>query len=252
MVTPTAKKILLSVLLTGFVVQTALVYSDERHEPLSNAAVRGREIWHRDACQVCHQLYGNGGFLGPDLTNAFGRVDPVRLRSLLTVGSGQMPAFRLTDDEVNDVREFLRSMDRPDLGRGELRLGTERGTPWARFAGAVSALQPEATVRRGWTAFATRACTGCHQPLAPSPTAAPDLSLATQHLDRHALLTVLTGGRVERGMPSPVPAFEPGELNDVIAFIGWMAVARDAIAQRMAMQTGTSMNWRALPWWEYR
>lgn len=68
--TPTAKRVLPTLLVATFAIQTALVYSDERADGLSEPAIRGRELWYANACQVCHQVYGNGGFLGPDLTNA--------------------------------------------------------------------------------------------------------------------------------------------------------------------------------------
>ena len=29
----------------------------------------GRIVWQKNNCQSCHQLYGLGGYLGPDLTN---------------------------------------------------------------------------------------------------------------------------------------------------------------------------------------
>ena len=102
MVTPTAKKIMMAFLVAAFAVQTALVYSDEPTGPIDEEAIRGRELWHDNGCQVCHQFYGQGGFLGPDLTNAYSSVDTVRLRSLLTIGSGQMPAIGL--DALRTVR----------------------------------------------------------------------------------------------------------------------------------------------------
>ncbi|MXX78583.1 MAG: cytochrome c, partial [Gemmatimonadales bacterium] len=121
MFTPARKKLLLAVLVLSFGVQTGLVYSDVRSEPLSQAAREGRALWQAYACQTCHQFYGQGGFLGPDLTHAASRVDSTRLVSLLTVGSGQMPPLRFSDAETAAMAAFLREMDRPEIGRGELR-----------------------------------------------------------------------------------------------------------------------------------
>ena len=90
---PSSKKIMSSVLVACFVIQSGLVYSDDLDIVLSCDAVEGRKLSHDGACQVCHQLWGQGGFLGPDLTNAASRLDQTRFASLLTVRSGQMPAF---------------------------------------------------------------------------------------------------------------------------------------------------------------
>ncbi|MCH7870146.1 MAG: c-type cytochrome, partial [Planctomycetes bacterium] len=36
-------------------------------------AKSGLAIWRENNCQACHQIYGYGGFLGPDLTNLMDR-----------------------------------------------------------------------------------------------------------------------------------------------------------------------------------
>lgn len=248
----------MSVLVTAFVVQTALVYGDERTGPLSESARHGRALWHQHGCQVCHQLYGQGGFLGPDLTNAASRVDSVRLWSLLTLGSGQMPALRLADREIADLRAYLRSLDRPELGWGQLRLGEVVETdPWTR---AERAWPPwlegdvGAAAKPGWELFRERRCGVCHLPLASSPAGPPDLSLATQRLSPDQLRTVLAAGRAERGMPPPFPAFTSGEREEVAAFIAWLGTHRDALEEglRSAETERGSVRWRDIPWWEYR
>ncbi len=56
----------------GFILQTFLIYSDStgyKKNPLSINAIKGKQIWLQNNCQTCHQIYGFGGFLGPDLTN---------------------------------------------------------------------------------------------------------------------------------------------------------------------------------------
>jgi nitric oxide reductase subunit C len=122
------KACLLVVLAACFVGQTTLVYSDPTATQRMDApARRGREVWHREGCGSCHRLYGMGGYLGPDLTNAASRVPEARIRVLLEWGQGQMPALHLPEGEVADVLAFLRFMD--TTGRGEPRPG-EEGTWW--------------------------------------------------------------------------------------------------------------------------
>jgi nitric oxide reductase subunit C len=259
MMTPTAKKTLLTVLVACFGVQTALVYTDERVEGLSEAAVRGRRLWHDHGCQVCHQIYGQGGFLGPDVTNAHGLVDSVRLRSLLTVGSGQMPAFQFDDTQIADLRAFLRALDQPGRGRGQLRLGDTDGgaAPWDRFEQAlmmeIGAESRGGNVKRGWQAIRKRSCRACHQPFTVSPTSAPDLSLTTQRLTAAELRTTLGQGRPLQGMPPPAPAFDPEELQDVFAFLEWLGGNRNALEERFrAAEPDRTIDWTTVPWWEYR
>ncbi|MEN8376699.1 MAG: c-type cytochrome [Gemmatimonadota bacterium] len=240
-----------ALLVAAFLIQTTLVYSDEPTGSLDAEALRGRELWQRNGCQVCHQVYGQGGFLGPDLTNAYSRVDTLRFASLLTVGSGQMPSFRFSSDDIADLREFLRALDRPELGRGQLRLG-EAGVaaPWDRFDRAVAPLLgggPE----RGWRLVRTGACVGCHQPLAASAVGAPDLSLAATRLDADELRGVLTAGRSDLGMPPS--GLAGADLEDVVAFLQWLAAEREAVDSAFAsIARDRTIDWGAIPWWEYR
>lgn len=76
-------------------------------------AAEGRLVFQQYNCQSCHQLYGLGGYLGPDLTNIY--ADPVKgeqvIRSVVMYGSRQMPAFQLNEEEMLALVEFLRSTD---------------------------------------------------------------------------------------------------------------------------------------------
>ena len=62
MFTPSSKKVMLSALVACFAIQSGLVYSDDVDIELSADAVEGRKLYHDGACQVCHQLWGQGGF----------------------------------------------------------------------------------------------------------------------------------------------------------------------------------------------
>lgn len=258
MVRASIKKTAMACLVAAFGIQTALVYTDERQDPLSEEALRGRTLWHEGACQVCHQVYGQGGFLGPDLTNAASRVEPSRLASLLTVGSGQMPAFNFSADQVADLAAYLEALDRPDLGQGQLRLGStpEGSGPWGLFDGVVeNALRgASAQARAGYTAIEARPCTSCHLPLSDSPVGAPDLSTVTGRLAFEDLERVLTVGRPEVGMPPPIPAFEDSERGDVIEFLRWLRENRGDLEAGLARASSGSapIEWRRVPWWEFR
>jgi len=76
-------------------------------------ASEGRLVWQSYNCQSCHQLYGLGGYLGPDLTNIISNSNKSRKIIQAIVGSGtkQMPAFNLSDIEMDKLIEFLKSVD---------------------------------------------------------------------------------------------------------------------------------------------
>jgi len=252
---PSSRKTLIAVLVACFAVQTGLVYSDDKNAPLSEAGVRGRQIFHENACQVCHQMYGQGGFLGPDLTNAASRVDQTRLVSLLTVGSGQMPAFDFDESQISDVRAFLEEIDRPDLGAGQLRLGNaaEGMGLQAAFEATVRSAAPSGEVTAGFDAFASGICSTCHVPFQASLVNAPDLSTAVERWDDDALRQVLTEGRPEQGMPPPVPAFTEVQRDGLVAYFHWLNENRDDLETRTQQLVSARVtDWSGLPWWEFR
>ena len=252
---PTAKKALLAVLSACFVLQTGLVYSDEVDITLSDEAVEGRRLFHQNSCQVCHQLWGQGGFLGPDLTNAGSRVDETRLSSLLTVGSGQMPAMHFTDAEIAAMRAFLVEIDRPEIGRGQLRLGDPAAgtSPQSAFEASVLAASPPADVAVGFETFRSGICSACHFPFQVSTVQAPDLSTVVERLDDAALREVLVSGRPEKGMPPPAPAFSETEIGQVVAYFGWLNRNRaELAADSDARQAQRNVDWSKLPWWEFQ
>lgn len=252
---PTAKKTLLACLVASFAFQTGLVYSDDVDIRLSDEAVEGRKLFHDGSCQVCHQLWGQGGFLGPDLTNAASRVDETRLVSLLTVGSGQMPAYGYDQEQIAQVRAFLEEIDRPDIGRGQLRLGDPSAgtTPQAAYETAVGASVPPGDAGAGFAALNTGICASCHFPFQTSIVNAPDLSTAVERATDAELHEVLLNGRPALGMPPPVPAFTGEQRGQVIAYLHWLNENREPLmADWRDRQASRDVDWSRLDWWEYR
>jgi nitric oxide reductase subunit C len=243
-------------LVAAFVLQTALVYSDPAPgKPLDDLALRGRQAWHRHACNTCHQVHGFGGFLGPDLTNAASRLSEERLRTVLTRGAGQMPAFDLPPEEIAAVGAYLRSLD--GMGRGQARhpdLATATSDPAAPLARAVAAALGASgppDVARGLELVGSRACWACHAAPGTPAKAAPDLATARERLDEAALLAVLTNGRPEKGMPPP-PLAE-SERRDVASFLAWLSEHRAPVLRAIHDELGARRVALAdIPWWEYR
>jgi nitric oxide reductase subunit C len=73
----------------------------------------GSHLFQRYNCTACHQLYGLGGYLGPELTTAYS--DPVRgelyMKAFLKAGGPRMPNFHFKEEEVNALISFFKYVD---------------------------------------------------------------------------------------------------------------------------------------------
>lgn len=76
-------------------------------------ASEGRLVLQKYNCQSCHQFYGLGGYLGPDLTNVYSKYNKNEklIKALMKGGFKQMPSFKLSENEENLLVEFLKSTD---------------------------------------------------------------------------------------------------------------------------------------------
>ena len=74
---------------------------------------RGKMIYQEKNCSACHQLYGLGGYLGPELTTAWS--DRSRgenyMRAFLKTGSRRMPDFHFTEPEIVSLLHYFRYID---------------------------------------------------------------------------------------------------------------------------------------------
>ncbi|HYG91038.1 MAG TPA: cytochrome c [Azospirillum sp.] len=88
---------------------------------LSESVVRGKHVWERHSCINCHTILGEGAYFAPELGNVWvrygGDKDPEGARAALTAwmnsqpsgieGRRQMPQFHLSEQDVNDLIDFL-------------------------------------------------------------------------------------------------------------------------------------------------
>jgi len=79
----------------------------------SEIIMSGKMIWQSKNCTACHQIYGLGGFLGPDLTNIYSAKGkgPAYIRAFVMAGTPTMPAFQLKEVELTALVEYLRHVD---------------------------------------------------------------------------------------------------------------------------------------------
>lgn len=79
---------------------------------LTVKAEKGKQVWQASNCHTCHQLYGLGGYLGPDLTNVYQRGGPAYIKAMVTVGSRSMPAYAMSNQDLQSLVAFLEEVDR--------------------------------------------------------------------------------------------------------------------------------------------
>ena len=236
-----------------FFTQTALVYLDPSNTPaLSDTARQGRRIWRQNNCQSCHQLYGFGGFLGPDLTNAAERVPFERLEHLLTEGSGRMPAFGFSQGQITAVDEFLKVMH--ETGRGQARIvSAQSDSDWGKrlltSVRAELAASPDAQVSSGFQLFISRGCQGCHAPYGPVRADVPDLLSVFDRLDEGEIREVLEHGRPP-SMPRP-NLDSDDERERIFALLSWLEENRALLPEQVPVSDELRFDWTRLPWWEF-
>lgn len=95
---------------------------------LTEAVARGKELWERNSCINCHTLLGEGAYFAPELGNVWvrygGEESPDLARIALKAwmkaqptgapGRRQMPQFNLSDQELDDLIDFLEWTSRID------------------------------------------------------------------------------------------------------------------------------------------
>ncbi|MBL0132116.1 MAG: cytochrome c [Chitinophagaceae bacterium] len=111
--------VLFLLLFSTYVIYSAVVYSKGTENAVSVDRIeagkinQGKKLYQQYNCTACHQIYGLGGYLGPELTTA--QSDPNRgenfMKALLKGGGPRMPNFHFTDDEINAVISYLKYVD---------------------------------------------------------------------------------------------------------------------------------------------
>ena len=108
--------LIISILISVFAIYNAVVYnSHKKGKPikLTETAIKGEKLWQKNNCWTCHQLYGLGGYLGPDLTNIYSNPNKGEnyIKAFLNSGVKSMPKFHFTEAEKNQLVAFLQQVD---------------------------------------------------------------------------------------------------------------------------------------------
>jgi nitric oxide reductase subunit C len=106
-------------LFVAYLVYSIVVYTKgtEKNNVVSTDELtqikKGSLLFQQYNCSSCHQLYGLGGYLGPELTTAYS--DPARgelfMKAFLKAGGQRMPNFHFKEEEINALISFLKHVD---------------------------------------------------------------------------------------------------------------------------------------------
>lgn len=81
------------------------VHSDD------TVVMHGAVLFYKKACLYCHQIGGNGGQTGPDLSRVALRLSGDEMKTRIVNGGDKMPAYggTLSQDELQKLLTFLKS-----------------------------------------------------------------------------------------------------------------------------------------------
>jgi nitric oxide reductase subunit C len=81
---------------------------------LTPAVERGKTLWETRNCIGCHTLLGEGAYFAPELGNVYKRRGGEFIKAWIkaqpthTPGRRQMPQFNFSEQQLNDLVEFLK------------------------------------------------------------------------------------------------------------------------------------------------
>ena len=86
-----------------------LSFSKKEQETITS----GKRLYQEYNCQSCHQLYGLGGYLGPELTTAYSdkHRGEAYMKAMLESGGNRMPDFNLSKKQIDQLIAYLKYVD---------------------------------------------------------------------------------------------------------------------------------------------
>ncbi len=149
------------------------------------AVAKGKQLFGATGCTACHAVNGQGGTVGPDLSNEGNKG---RSRQWLTTQirdpkandpQTAMPADRtLSAADVNDLVDYLLSLSTAKAGGAAGAGATARGTPPASSSGVAEG-------GRMWA----QTCGRCHNLRSPSQYSDAQWQVAVHHMRVRVPLT---------------------------------------------------------------
>lgn len=97
-------------------------YSFHSAEPLSEGEISGKRVWQKEECISCHTLFGNGGYVGGDMTHVVSQRGSEYVLNYLVKPPVMPPNKKthhpgLTRQEALLIVEYFQYVDKiPTLG----------------------------------------------------------------------------------------------------------------------------------------
>jgi nitric oxide reductase subunit C len=90
-------------------------------EEITEAVVRGKNIWEENNCMGCHTLMGEGAYYAPELTKVIDRRGEGYIKAVLMAPISWAPrgrkmvAYGFSEEEAEDLISFFESVGHIDL-----------------------------------------------------------------------------------------------------------------------------------------
>ncbi len=104
-------------LVIAYFVYSSFIYTAATEVVLPDETVvaqahEGKMLFQKYNCAACHQVYGLGGYLGPDLTTVAQKYpNETYIRSLLSTGNQTMPAYHFSDAEKDALIAYFKHLN---------------------------------------------------------------------------------------------------------------------------------------------
>ncbi len=117
-----SKRLIFGGLILSFFVYSYFVYTsgtdnDKGVHLINEQSKRGKLLFQNYNCTACHQIYGLGGYMGPDITNVISAKNkgPVYAKAFLQGGTPRMPNFHLNEKEIDELIAYLTYIDKTGI-----------------------------------------------------------------------------------------------------------------------------------------
>lgn len=113
------KILIFLILFATYIIYSVIVYTRGTKNNLTFSQTemeqinRGKLLFQQYNCTSCHQLYGLGGYLGPELTTAYSDAHrgELYMKAFLKNGGIRMPNFHFREEDINALISFLKYVD---------------------------------------------------------------------------------------------------------------------------------------------
>lgn len=117
-----SKRLIFGTLIFSFFIYTFVIYTsgtseDKGYRYINEQSKKGKILYQKYNCVACHQLYGLGGYMGPDLTNVISETNkgPMYARAFIQNGTQRMPNFNLKENEIDELISYLTYVDKTGI-----------------------------------------------------------------------------------------------------------------------------------------